>query len=216
MKRGTVILTIISVVILFGFLLLVYTLTNKPTNTDFPQINKIKADDHLKWSPAKKNILVEYGDFQCPACGNFFVFEKQAIEASGSPNINLTKKITFVFRHFPLSQVHPNAFAGAYAAEAASNQGQFWQMHDLLYKNQNLWVGSSTPKDFFAKYAKQLNLNIQQFTKDEDSQAVKDRVNEDMLAGEQAGINSTPTLFLNGKMLSFASYDELLQTLKSL
>ena len=214
MKKGNIVITVISVIILFGFLFLVYSLTNKPQNTSFPEIAKLKPDDHIKWSSTNKNILVEYSDFQCPACGNFFGFEKQ-IEASGSPNLDLIKKFTFVYRHFPLFQVHPNAYAGAYAAEAAGRQGKFWEMHDLLFKNQNQWADSPNAKDLFAGFAKSLNLDVEKFKQDEDSKEVKQRVDEDLIAAEKAGANSTPTLFLNGQKLDFNSYDELLQTLKT-
>ena len=194
----------------------VYQLVNQPVVTDFPQTRKLKSTDHVKWSPDKKNILVEYSDFQCPSCKGAHDILK-TIDASGSANFEITKKVAFVYRYFPLSQIHDKANISAYVAEAAGIQGKFWEMSDLLFDNQQSWSTSNDPQnEFFLKYATELKLNIDQFKKDLSSAVVKDRVNSELKEAEQIGVNSTPTFFLNGQKVDVNSYQELITKLKSL
>ena len=214
MKKNTVIISVISGVVLLGFLFIVYSLTNKPVPTNFPNVTKITATDHIKWSPDKKNVLVEYGDFQCPACKEFHQF-LTGFEASGSASTAITKKVTFVFRDFPLFQVHPNAYAGAYAAEAAAKQDKFWQMYDLLYQNQKEWASLPNPTDFFLNLAKQLKLDVDKFKTDMNSQAVKNKVGADLQSGNAVGVDSTPSFFYNGKKLDIQSLDQFIKILQS-
>jgi len=216
MDKNTVIISIVSVLGTFLLLFGVYRLINQPVVTDFPQTKQIKTDDHVKWSPEKKNILVEYSDFQCPSCKAVHNIMK-TIDASGSADFEITKKVTFVYRYFPLSQIHDKANISAYVAEAAGIQGKFWEMSDLLFDNQTSWSTSNDPQnEFFLKYATQLKLNIDQFKKDSDSTDVKNRVAEDLREAEQIGVNSTPTFFLNGQKVDVNSYDEFKSLLKSL
>jgi len=108
----------------------------------------------------------------------------------------LLKKVTFVFRHFPLTQIHDKALLAAYAAEAAANQNKFWQMTDKLYDTQQTWEASNDPvNEFFVKYAKDLNLDINKFKADMNSDSVKKRVDEDVQQGNLMGLDSTPTFF---------------------
>jgi len=184
--------------------------------TDFPQTKQLKTSDHIKWSPDKKNILVEYSDFQCPSCKSAHDFLK-TVEASGSADFDITKKVTFVYRYFPLYQIHDKAKISAYVAEAAGIQGKFWEMSDLLFDNQQSWSASNDPqKEYFLNYAKELKLNIDQFKNDLNSAVVKDRVNSDLKEAEQIGVDSTPTFFLNGQKVDVNSYQELITKLKNL
>src|SRR3989338_4151412 len=145
MNKNIIIISIVSVLGTFLLLFGVYKLINQPVQTDFPQTKQIKASDHIKWSSEKKNILVEYSDFQCPACKNAHNILRD-IEASGSADFEITKKVTFVYRHFPLYQIHNKAYVAAYAAESASKQGKFWEMTDLLFDNQQTWKESNDPQ----------------------------------------------------------------------
>lgn len=216
MNKNIIIISIVSVIGTFLLLFGVYKLINQPTQTDFPQAKQLKADDHIKWSPEKKNLLIEYSDFQCPSCKNIHDL-LNTIEASDSPDLFITKKVTLAYRYFPLFQIHDKAYIAAYAAEAAGIQGQFWEMADLLFDNQKTWDTSSNPQqDYFLSYAKKLKLNVDQFKKDSDSVEVKNRVSEDLKDAEQMGIDSTPTFFLNGKKVDVNSFDELKQVLRSL
>ena len=216
MNKNTIIISVISVLGTFLLLYGVYKLINQPVITDFPQTKQLKTSDHIKWSPDKKNILVEYSDFQCPSCKSAHDFLK-TVEASGSADFDITKKVTFVYRYFPLYQIHDKAKISAYVAEAAGIQGKFWEMSDLLFDNQQSWSASNDPqKEYFLNYAKELKLNIDQFKKDSDSTDVKNRVAEDLREAEQIGVNSTPTFFLNGQKVDVNSYDEFKSLLKSL
>jgi len=214
MNKNTIIITIVSVFGTFLLLFGVYKLINQPVQTDFPQTKQLKANDHIKWSTEKKNLLIEYSDFQCPACKNAHNILK-TIEASSSADFEITKKVSLVFRHMPLYQIHDKAYLSAYAAEAAGKQDKFWEMADLLFTN-NKWETSKNPKEDFIGLASQLKLDLDKFKNDLDSLEVKNKVAEDLKEAEQMGISSTPTFFLNGKKLDLKSFDELKTLLKNL
>ncbi len=216
MNKNTIIISVVSVLGTFLLLFGVYKLVNQPVQTDFPQVKQLKANDHTKWSSDKKNLLIEYSDFQCPACKNAHNVLR-TIEASGSADFEITKKVTFVYRHFPLSQIHDKANVAAYAAEAAGKQNKFWEMTDLLFDNQQTWKESNNPQqEDFVNYAKKLKLDVDQFKKDIDSSEVKNKVAEDLKDADQMGISSTPTFFLNGQKVDVNSFDEFKTMLKSL
>ena len=216
MNKNTIIISIVSVLGTFLLLFGVYKLVNQPIQTDFPQVKQLKANDHTKWSSDKKNLLIEYSDFQCPACKNAHNILKD-IEASGSADFSITKKVTFVYRHFPLSQIHNKANVAAYAAEAAGKQDKFWEMTDLLFDNQQTWKESNNPQqEDFVNYAKELKLDLEKFKKDSDSSEVKNQVAEDLKDADQMGINSTPTFFLNGQKVNVNSFNEFKVLLKNL
>jgi protein-disulfide isomerase len=140
--------------------------------------------------------LVEYGDFECPYCEEYYPIVKQVAAQYNT-------QIFFQFRNLPLTQIHPNAFAGARAAQAAALQGKFWQMHDLLYDNQNQWVSSSNPETLFVGYAQSLNLNVSQFQSDYASTSVNDTIQADIAAFAKTGQpEATPTFFLDGKHIT--------------
>ena len=197
---------IATVIISLILLYLVYLLINKPVQTYFPEINVVSKTDLIKWSPDKKNILVEYSDFQCPACKNFHDF-LQEFESSSSANFPITKKVTLIFRHFPL-QIHSASMDAAYAAEAAALQGRFWEMDDQLFGKQDIWSTSTNPRQEFINMAKAINLDIEKFKSDMDSKVVKDKIQADLTSGNKAGINSTPTFFLNGNKIKLTTLDE--------
>ncbi len=163
-------------------------------------VGAVTASDHVKGKG--KVTVIEYADFQCPACK---AYEPIMTQLEG----NYSDRVQFVYRYFPLTQVHPNAEVAAYAAEAAGRQGKFWEMHDKLYDGQDSWASERDPEVVFEQYAKDLNLNLDQFKKDETSSDVKARVQSDMDAGTAAGINATPTFYLNGQYLQEPqSYDD--------
>ena len=124
-------------------------------------------------------VLEEYGDYQCPPCGILFPVLKQIEHEYGD-------QVRFVFRHFPLTKIHTNAMMAAQAAEAARNQGKFLQMHDRLYGTQNAWKDLADARPMFIGYARELGLNVEQFTRDMDSAAVAQRIASDMQRGSGA------------------------------
>jgi protein-disulfide isomerase len=139
--------------------------------------------------------LVEYGDYECPYCGAAYPVVKQVEE-------KYKDQVKFQFRHLPLLQVHKNAFVAARAAEAAGMQGKFWEMHDLLYQNQQNWSKASDPRSIFDQFATQLGLNVKQFKADSNSSKVNNLINADIAEFNKTGEQvSTPTFFLNGKKI---------------
>lgn len=165
--------------------------------------NVIKSDkkgteiaDHTFGSTSEKVVLIEYGDFQCPGCGSLY------------PGLHPLKEkykdqLTFVFRNFPLTSIHPNALASATAAEAAGLQGKWWEYHDMLYENQDAWSSADSSKrtDIFVDYARKLGLNTTTFKKDLENDKVAQKIARDQALGKKIGATSTPTLVLNGKIL---------------
>ncbi len=218
--NNKIVIGIVSFLAVAGFLFVAYKLTNGPqTSAVFPEVNKVLVSDHVKWatdSAAKKNILVEYGDLQCPACKSFHDFLAVEVEATGAGKTDLTKKITFVYRNYPLVQAHQHAEEAAYSAEAAGNQNKFFEMVDMLYNNQQAWASKNNAKEIFEGYAKGLKLDLDKFRKDRDSKEIKDKVSADSLSGDKAQVNSTPTFFLNGKKVEVNSFDEFKKLLVDL
>lgn len=156
---------------------------------------EITETDWVKGNPEAEVVLVEYGDFQCPACRSYYPIVNALAEEFG-------EEIGFVFRHFPLYRTHPNAEIAALAAEAAGLQGKFWEMHDMLFENQQSWSNSRDPESIFSGYANDLELDVEKFTSDLGNSDLKDKVTNDYQGGIGIGINSTPTFFLNGEHIS--------------
>ena len=144
--------------------------------------------------------LVEYGDYQCPYCEEYSSIVKDV-------QTEYNDKIYFQFRNFPLTSLHPNAFAAARAAEAAGLQGKFWQMHDTLYLNSNWqdWTNARDPNTLFEQYATSLGLNITKFKQDFASTQVNDMINADMNEGNKLNITGTPTFFIDGKQVTITA-----------
>ena len=159
-----------------------------------PSVDEVVETDVIKGNPNAKLTLVEYSDFQCPACRA----QHEAIREIW-PQIKGTVK--FVYRHFPLTNIHPHAITAARYAEAAGKQGKFWEMHDLFFDRQSQWSGVKEIEPVFDGYVAELKLDKAQFETDLASDAVKDKVAADSLSAKKAQAASTPTLFLNGKLL---------------
>lgn len=154
----------------------------------------ITAQDHVTGSPTAAAVLIEYSDFQCPACKAYEPIVQQLKDKYGD-------RLALVYRYFPLTQLHKYAQLSSQAAEAADKQGNFWAMHDLLFDRQASWADSLDAKPAFVGYAKELGLNVDQFTADLASQAVKDRIAADVRSGNAARVPGTPTFFFNGRQV---------------
>ncbi len=149
----------------------------------------LKDAKNTKGDPGAPVRIVEFGDYQCPACAAAYPITKTVVDRNKG-------KVYFIFRNFPLS-VHPNSQIAAKAAEAAALQGKFWEMHDILYEKQNEWATSQSPKDLFDQYAQSIGLDVKKFDSDLDS--VTSQVNSDYSLGGNVGVGSTPTFFINGQ-----------------
>jgi protein-disulfide isomerase len=148
---------------------------------------------HVRGNPHASVTLEEYGDFQCPPCGMLAVFLSQLEKEYDS-------RLRVVFRNFPLS-MHEHAREAALAAEAAGLQGRFWEMHDVLYREQEAWTKAPNVRELFESYAGMMGLNLDQFRKDMDGEKAKARVDADHERGVALGIQVTPTLFINNRPL---------------
>ena len=146
----------------------------------------VGARDHIRGSLRAPVTLVEYGDYQCPYCGeaNQIVDEIQRRLGDG---------LRFVFRNFPLTEVHPHAEHAAEAAEASAALGQFWEMHDILYAHQD-----ALDDHHLVAYGASLGLASAEIHKALTTEAYMDRIREDFLSGVRSGVNGTPTFFING------------------
>jgi len=161
--------------------------------------------DHIQGKSNAPVTLVEYGDYECPYCGQAYLIVKEIQQ-------QLKDQLRFVFRNFPLTQVHPHAQQTAEAAEAAGVQKKFWEMHDILYENQQAL-------DYYhlVEYASILDLDIERFNNDLFSHAYAGRVREDFISGVRSGVNGTPTFFVNGVRYNYSwDYETLSDRLISI
>lgn len=156
----------------------------------------ITSSDHVQGPANAPVTLIEYSDFQCPACENvYFTVTKLLKEASSS--------IRFVYRHFPLYPLpHKNALNASIASEAAGAQGKFWEMYDELFTNHTDWTELDDPTPIFVGYAKKIGLDTAKFTADLKNDALKNKILADLQGGQDIGINATPSFFVNGKFIT--------------
>lgn len=159
------------------------------TGADTPTVSQ-----HVYGNSESKVRLVEYGDFQCPACQGFYPVIKQLKE-------EYKDRFSFQFRHYPLSEIHQNAVISSRAAEAAAKQDKFWEMHDVLYENQNTWGPSPSPSQIFETYAQELGLDVEKFKADMKSSEINAIVQADRNEARKQNYGSTPTFVLNGEEL---------------
>ena len=157
----------------------------------------VNSKDHLQGNKNAPLELIEYGDYQCPHCGRAYPIVKTLQKAMGDD-------LKFVFRNFPLSDVHPDAFNAAVAAEAAALQNKFWEMHDCIYENQELLDWGN-----LLLYAKKIVPDLAHFKIDIKKKSVIDKVEEDFESGVRSGVNGTPSFFINGEKYegSWDSYE---------
>ena len=148
--------------------------------------------DWTKGSKTPKVTLVEYSDFQCPACGAYYPLVEELFA-------EYKDRISFTYRHFPLPQ-HQNALPAAYASEAAGAQGKFWEMADMLFKNQSEWSENVTAPTIFEGYAQKLGLDMAKYKTDVSSTSTKARIERGSKSGKLSSLDHTPTFFINGKM----------------
>ncbi len=182
-----------AIIIVFGA---IFFFTSQNNTKSGGSSSTTPPTNHIEGGGSSGVTLVEYGDFECPYCEEYYPVVKQVVADEFS-------KITFQFRNFPLTSIHPNAFAGARAAEAAGLMGKYWQMHDALYNSSNWqqWSTSTNPDPYFNQYAQDLGLNLSQFETYFASSKVNNMIQADMAAGNKLNIQGTPTFFLDGKQI---------------
>lgn len=183
-----------------------FTQTPKQPDTTPPMpVDAMQSSDHIAGNKESKTALIEYSDFQCPACGAYYQMVKQLQNELGD-------QFAFIYRHFPLPQ-HKNAEIAAQSSEAAAKQGKFWEMHDKIFENQSGWSDLSLKdaEKSFETYAESLGLDITQFKADANSAETKKKILDDKKSGERASVNATPSFFLNSALISPKNYDEFKQ-----
>ena len=157
------------------------------------------ADPPHAQGPVKAPVtLEEFGDFQCPPCGLLHPVLKMMEQEFGS-------RLRVIFREFPLVPAHAHALSAARAAEAAGLQGKFWEMHDLLYTNQNSWKDAFDVRPIFEEYARKIGLNLDRYRQDLTSETVQYRIFLDGKRARSLGVKGTPTVFMNGREVPFES-----------
>jgi protein-disulfide isomerase len=165
--------------------------TEKITTEQTKQL--VRKDSHKQEAKGAKVTIVEFGDFQCPACGAAYpIVEQIKKEYKG--------KVTFVFRQYPLP-AHQNGHAAAEAAEAAGAQGKFFDMYNALYQNQKDWGESKNAMDYFKKYAQAMDLDMDKFVADVEGKKYAEKIQKDQNDGNAVGISATPTFFINDEMI---------------
>lgn len=157
---------------------------------------EVNEADHTKGNPNAEIVIVEYSDLQCPACTQYHELVKEVIS-------EYEDEILFVYRHFPLKSIHPNAVYAARATEAAAKQNKFWEMLDILFANQREWAtqNRAIAEDYFVEAAGALNLNVNQFQSDYTSDDVAQIVEDQFQSARKANLSYTPTFFLNGELI---------------
>lgn len=159
------------------------------------------ADEWTLGNPDAELVLIEYADFQCGACAYYHPIMKELMD-------EYDEQVYYVFRHFPLTNIHQYATLAARSAEAAGRQGKFWEMTDKIFRNQNIWARGNAPFEF-TKYARELDLNMNQFQSDLGSDELFRRVEQDFNSGLELNITSVPSFFINGeKIMNPRTLDE--------
>lgn len=201
---GTIFFTVLAI----GGVTWLFSRPQQNTNQVVDQAQLVNDARNATGSAQATVKVVEFSDFQCPACKAVQPLAKSVIEKFGD-------RIQFVYRHYPLLNIHPNAQMAAQAAEAASVDGKFWPMHDLLFENQDEWKSLSGQelKDKFADYAYQLQIDKTEFLKRIESEDIKQKVTYDLSEANKLKIQGTPTFFVNGIQ---TTAPELVKTIESL
>ena len=193
----------IGVVSLIILLVGVFALSSDSKSVEVSRDKLVKEDSQVLGDKDAKVVIVEFSDFQCPACKAAHPIVKRITSEYG-------KKILFVYRHFPLIAAHQFALKAAEAAEAAGEQGKFWEYHDILFENQE-----NLKTEDLKRYAQDLELDIRKFEEALNSGKFKDKVTSDMDDGENLGVSSTPTFFINEQMhkgvLPYDQFKELIE-----
>lgn len=181
---------------------------SRPTNTPPVDPKLLVNEESYKTGSGSAVTLVEFGDFQCPACAAYHTVVKQLME-------KYNDSVTLVFRHFPLN-IHPNAVPASLAVEAAGVQGKFWEMSDKMYGTQSEWANEKNAADIFVTYAKDMGLDTEKFKKDMADPALKKRIDRDVIDATTLGINATPSFYINNVKISnpasLEEFDLLLKT----
>ncbi|PIT92994.1 MAG: hypothetical protein COU06_02330 [Candidatus Harrisonbacteria bacterium CG10_big_fil_rev_8_21_14_0_10_38_8] len=218
MKNTAILIIVTLLVVGVGVGFAISQIREPSTSIDLPEITQSKEEilqareeDWKKGVEGAPVTIIEYSDFQCPACDFYHDIVNQLGERDD---------VLVIYRHYPLIEIHGQADLAGRAAEAAGNQGLFWQMHDKLFENQDSWSANSKARSMFLTYASELNLDIEQFTLDLDSQEATTKVLMGRQEAVKLGATGTPTFFVNGDALgsnpqSLEDFIQLIESVKN-
>jgi protein-disulfide isomerase len=193
LKPALVIVMSVVTALFLGHSLVERTSHEPTVRTELRALND--NDGHFRGSANAPVTLVEYGDYACPACATYNAVVNDVLK-------EYPDRLRLEYRHFPLMPIHPNAMAAALAAEAAGEQGRYWEMHDLLFTSQQRWAHASNPEEEFKALAAAIGLDASRFARDLQSVELRRRVTNDESNAREALVSATPTFFINGKTVS--------------
>jgi protein-disulfide isomerase len=194
-KAGPVIVIIVAIVAAGG--IAVYMSQGNSESADAtpaPVPAPAPGAGRVRGNPEAPVTLVEFGDYECPSCGYYHPVVMELMRRYPS-------EMKLQFHHFPLIQIHPNAMAASLAAEAAGDQGKFWEMHDLLFENQRSWERRHNVEGYFLSLANQIGLNGAEFQQAFKAVETRDRVLADVRMGVDSNVQGTPTFYINGQLV---------------
>lgn len=192
-------IVLISIGIIFLILFGLNSYLENKNKNNAEVLNNISNDYSLMGDINAKVKLIEFSDFECPACKIYAEIVKKLYF-----DINKeygSSSLAIYYKHFPLVQIHRNALISSQSAEAAGLQGKFWEMHDILFEKQEEWGNSLQAKSIIENYAKELGLDMEKFKLDRDSENIKNKISDSYKDGIKIDIKGTPTFFLNGVLV---------------
>ena len=165
---------------------------SSPENPATPAYFEIKGGGHLRGPENAQLTLVEFGDYQCPSCGAYHPFVKEILN-------RYPQKLRLEFHHYPLISIHPKSMAAAIAAEAAGEQGHYWEMHDTLFEHQQEWAGSPNAQEQFVNLASRIGLDTNKFMQSMKSPVLQEKILKDVAQAQDLKVQAVPTFFINGE-----------------
>ena len=188
-----VIVIILAVAVAAGAAVFLSRQPDQPSETTAAPLRAdIKGGGHFRGPDNAELTLVEFGDYQCPSCGAYHPFVKEILN-------RYPKQLRLEFHHFPLISIHPNSMAASKAAEAAGEQGHYWEMHDALFEYQTQWADKPDPKPIFAAIANRIGINGTLLVQRMEGPDLQQRILRDVEQGNKANIQAVPTFFINGQ-----------------
>lgn len=200
---------IIILLALVAIATLVFYKFQSPTGSNSTAPIEVVSDDHTIGPDNSLVTFVEFADLQCPSCKAYSGPIKEAMD-------KYKDRVQFVYRYFPLIRIHPNAMIAAQAAEAAGNQGKFFEMVEVIFANQNDWSNKPTAKTLFVQYATDLGLDVSQFEKDIAAPETEARVKRDLKQANALGLSGTPTFYVNGRQVSTSEMGPSVESISAL
>lgn len=211
-SKGAAVTWIAAAILVIGIVGIIFLSRSSSTiSPDQAKILEVKQSDQSTGPANAPVTIIEYSDFQCPACATYSPVLNQLVK-------DFPTSLRLVYRHFPLPK-HQNSVLAARAAEAAGIQGKFWDMHDVLFENQTEWENDSDPRARFGVYATDLSLDVEKFVTDMISSEIEQKVSDNLAEATMLNLPGTPSFFINGEKLenpkSYEAFRDLIASRSS-